>query len=272
MEVERKEFHSSAAVFEAVQRRVSGTIARSEPVDYLTFVSDGEPTLDINLGKSIEALKALGIKIGVISNASLIWKSEVRDALMAADWVSLKIDTVSNGVWRRINRPHRSLSLDRILEGIASFSAGHKGDWTTETMLVRDVNDTDPEIRKIARFISALNPTISYLSIPTRPPAVMSAQPPEEKAVNRAYQIFREASIPVEYLIGYEGNAFASTGEAVSDLLGITSVHPMREDAVDRLLSRAGADWSLVDGLIAGGNLVKVEYGGAAFFLRRLPG
>ncbi|MFC1800114.1 radical SAM protein [Candidatus Eisenbacteria bacterium] len=272
MGIERKEFYETAAIFEAVERKVREAIARSEPVDFLTFVSDGEPTLDIHLGKTIAALKPLGVKIGVISNASLIWQSEVRVALQKADWVSLKIDAVSQAVWRRINRPHRSLSLDRILEGISLFSATHQGEWTTETMLVRGVNDDDLEVEKVARFISGLNPARSYLSIPIRPPAVKSVKSPEEEAINRAYQIFREKSIDVEYLIGYEGNAFASTGEAVSDLLGITSVHPMREDAVDRLLSRSGAGWSLVDKLIAEGSLVKVEYGDATFFVRRLPG
>ena len=271
MAVKRKPFHATAAVFEAVERKVSEAVARSEPVDFLTFVSDGEPTLDIHLGKTIETLKPLGVKIGVISNASLIWQSEVRDALQRADWVSLKIDSVSQAVWRRINRPHRSLSLDRILEGISAFSAGYQGEWATETMLVRGVNDDDLEVDGIARFIASLNSTRSYLSIPIRPPAVKSVERPEEDAVNKAYQIFRGESIDVEYLIGYEGNAFASTGEVVSDLLGITSVHPMREDAVGELLSRAGAGWSLVDSLITDGTLVKVAYDDAVFFVRRFP-
>jgi wyosine [tRNA(Phe)-imidazoG37] synthetase (radical SAM superfamily) len=138
-------------------------------------------------------------------------------------------------------------------------------------MLVRGVNDGDPEVHEVARFISRLSSTKSYLSIPIRPPAVRSVKRPGEEAINRAYQIFRENSIDVEYLIGYEGNAFASTGDAESDLLGITSVHPMREDAVGELLSRAPAGWSLIDRLIADGKLVKVDYDGASFFVRRFP-
>ena len=271
MEVERRPFNTTAAIFEEVERKVTEVVARSEPLDFLTFVSDGEPTLDIHLGETIEALRPLGVKIGVISNASLIWQSEVRDALQKADWVSVKIDSVSQAVWRRINRPHRSLSLDRILEGLSLFSATRKGEWATETMLVRGVNDDDLEVETVAEFVSGLNPTKSYLSIPIRPPAMKSVKRPREEVINRAYQIFRGKSIDVQYLIGYEGNAFATTGEVVSDLLGITSVHPMREDAVGDLLSRAGAGWPLVERLITDGSLVKVEYEGASFFVRRLP-
>jgi len=36
----------------------------------------------------------------------------------------------------------------------------------------------------------------------------------------KAYQIFSESSIDVEYLIGYEGNAFAFTGNVEEELLG----------------------------------------------------
>jgi wyosine [tRNA(Phe)-imidazoG37] synthetase (radical SAM superfamily) len=36
----------------------------------------------------------LGLPIAVISNASLIWRQDVREDLMGADWVSLKVDAV----------------------------------------------------------------------------------------------------------------------------------------------------------------------------------
>jgi hypothetical protein len=73
----------------------------------------------------------------------------------------------------------------------------------------------------------------------------------------------------VEYLIGYEGNAFAFTGDIKQDLLSITAVHPMREDAVDDLLKRADADWSVVDSLVGQRQLVSIEHEGQRFYVRR---
>jgi len=75
----------------------------------------------------------------------------------------------------------------------------------------------------------------------------------------------------VEYLIGYEGNAFASTGNVADDLLSITAVHPMREEAVERVLERAGANWSAVDTLARSEKLTATEYNGHRYFMRRLP-
>ena len=76
----------------------------------------------------------------------------------------------------------------------------------------------------------------------------------------------------VEYLIGYEGDAFAFTGNVEEDLLSITSVHPMREEAVSEFLARAGADLPIVRGLIAQDKLVEMEYEGSTFYMRKLDG
>ena len=64
-----------------------------------------------------------------------------------------------------------------------------------------------------------------------------------------AYQVFSERLSGVEYLIGYEGNAFASTANVKNDLLGITSVHPMREEAVIDFLEKTGNDWVVIERL-----------------------
>ena len=95
MSISRKEYYSPNQIFDEVGKKVTKLRNSNEQVDYLTFVPDGEPTLDINLGKEIELLKQLGIKIAVITNSSLLWDENVRKNLMNADWVSVKIDSVN---------------------------------------------------------------------------------------------------------------------------------------------------------------------------------
>lgn len=57
--------------------------------------------------------------------------------------------------------------------------------------------------------------------------------------------------------------------DAGVELLSITAVHPMREDAVKALLVRAKQDWQTVRKLIKNGRLVEIEYKGYRFYLRR---
>ena len=95
MSAERRPYYPPQQIFDEV-RREGGRAQESQglAIDYLTFVPDGEPTLDTNLGEEIEMLKPLGIKIAVISNASLIWDEAVREELLKADWVSVKVDSL----------------------------------------------------------------------------------------------------------------------------------------------------------------------------------
>ena len=188
---------------------------------------------------------------------------------MGADWVSLKVDAVDEAVWRRIDRPHGSLDLASILEGAMAFASDYRGELVTETMLVAGVNDGETQLQALGGFLARLQPERAYLSVPTRPPAEPWAQAPSEQAVHQAYHILGKHVEQVEYLIGYEGNAFAFTGDVEEDLLSITAVHPMREEAVSDYLARAGADWPAVHRLVAQGELVEVEHGGHTFYLRR---
>lgn len=269
MQLERQAFYKPEEISKAVQDKLEETRKAGEKIDYLTFVSDGEPTLDVNLEQEINLLKPLGLPIAVITNASLIWQKDVRNALTKADWVSLKIDTVEENIWRKLDRPHRSLKLSSILEGALAFAKTFKGKLMTETMLLANVNDSILSLRGTADFLGLLQPTTAYLSIPTRPPAEKWAEPPDEHVINRAYQIFEEKVKDVEYLTGYEGNAFAFTGDVEGDILSITAVHPMRNDAVDAFLKRAGANWETVHRMVEKGLLIETEYGRNHFYIRR---
>ena len=270
MQVERQPFYDPEEIVQAVQAKVNQLWTTSESLDYLTFVPDGEPTLDLNLGREIELLRSLGLPIAVITCAALSWREDVRAELGQADWVSLKVDTVRPEVWRRLNRPYGTLQLSAILDGAREFAAAFEGKLVTETMLVAGVNDSPALLAETADLLAQLQPDIAYLSIPTRPPAEDWVRPPAEATLNRAYQLFSDRLKQVEYLIGYEGNAFAFSGDVEDDLLSITAVHPLRVDAVKQLLAQAKVPWSVVQRLITEGQLIETQYNQQTFYLRKI--
>ena len=271
LQSERRTFYDPTEIASDAERQIRKARDRDERIDYLTIVPDGEPTLDVNLGREIGLLKELGIKVAVIENASLLWREDVRDDLSEADWVSLKVDAVTEEAWRRVCRPHSALNHETVLRGMADFADMFKGELATETMLIEGLNDSVEEVEKVADFLATLRPSKAYIAIPTRPPAERWVKPASEQSINRAFQIFDGVLDHVEYLIGYEGNAFAFTGNVEEDLLSISSVHPMREEGVAELLSKAGSDWSVVRKLLDEQRLIELEYGGNKFYMRRLP-
>ena len=274
MTADRQAFYEPEDISKDVRRKVDGAALRNERIDYLTFVPDGEPTLDINICKEISSLKRIGIPIAVITNASLLWRKDVKDDLLEADFVSLKVDAVSETLWRRINRPHKGLRLNMVLEGIREFAEEFKGTVVSETMLIDGINYGD-EFEKIAEFLRELKKlNKAYIAIPTRPPTEQWAKPAKEENVNAAFQVFYEklGAGRVEYLIGYEGNAFAFTGNIKEDLLSITAVHPMRKEAVEEFLKKACANWRVIEKLLEENKLIELESEGNKYYMRKLPG
>ena len=272
MTMKRQVFYKPEDISEEVKKKVNGAFLRNETIDYLTFVPDGEPTLDLDLGKTIALLKETKIPIAVLTNASLIWQNDVREDLLEANMVSLKVDAISEDLWKKVNRPTRSLKLDKVLEGITEFTEEFKGKVISETMLLDGV-DYETESEKIATFLKNLKSlSKAYISVPTRPPTERWVKPAKEETLNAAFQVFSEKlnADRAEYLIGYEGNAFAFTGKMEEDLLSITAVHPMRKEAVEKFLKKANADWQIIHKLLQEGKLREVEYEGNTYYMRKL--
>ena len=270
MDHERREYYLPETVIEAVRDKVAQVRAAGDTIDYLTFVPDGESTLDIHLGAEIQELKKMGIPLAIITNSSTIHRPDVRQELMNLDLVSVKVDAVTPAVWKKIDRPHKALKLDQILEGLQIFAREYQGTLITETMLIDGVNDGVDNLKQTASYLSNLNPDTAYVSIPTRPPARKDVLPAGEEVINHAFQIFSGKLEKVELLLGYEGNAFAHSGNTESDILSVTAVHPMREDAVREFLENDRQDWSLIEKLIREEKLLETEFQGKKFYLRRL--
>jgi wyosine [tRNA(Phe)-imidazoG37] synthetase (radical SAM superfamily) len=271
--IDRQTFYKPEELTREVKRKISEVTARNERINYLTFVPDGEPTLDLNLSKELYSLKQTGIPTAVITNASLLWHDYVNEDLRKADLISLKVDAVSEDLWRKVNRPHKYLDLEIVLDGIREFAEKFRGTLVSETMIIGNIDYGD-EFQKIAEFLSELKKlNKAYIAIPTRPPTENWVKTPKEDVMNAAFQAFSKklGANRVEYLMGYEGNAFVSTGNAEEDLLSITAVHPMREEAVEKFLEKADADWKVVEALLGENKLVKLEYEENTYYLRKLP-
>ena len=271
MQIRRQFLYEPEEVFDVVQDKVKKTLAAGERIDYLSFVPDGEATLDVNLGREIDMLRVLKIDIAVITNGSIIDDPDVQHELVRADLVSLKVDAVREGAWRRVDRPHGRLDLDSILEGMLTFSKMYDGRLLTETLLVHGTNDGEDDVTATADFIAKLRPEVAYISIPTRPPSEDWVRPPDEDVINRAYQIFVDRVENVECLLGMESGSFGYSGNVEQDILGVAAVHPMHESAVRELLARANADWSLVEKMLADEKIVELAYVGKKFYFRKLP-
>jgi wyosine [tRNA(Phe)-imidazoG37] synthetase (radical SAM superfamily) len=266
--VNRQSFFEPEEILVAAETHLSKLDVEDQP-DYLTFVSNGEPTLDINLGRSVRLLQKLHIPVAVITNASLLNNRGVAEDLNQADWVSVKIDSVDEKVWKAINRPHKSISFPEYIDGLMNFSKSFQNNLVTETMIVAGINDKEHLLEETAKKISEINPSTAYLSVPTRPPAEKFVHSPDESTLNKAFQIFSARGLNTELIIGFEGTNTGYTGNAREDIVNICSVHPIREDTMQELLKKNRTDRTTLDDLLEEGKIKELSYNGKTFYLRK---
>lgn len=264
--VEPQEFYSPMIIYTEVKDRLKELKINKEQIDYISFVPDGEPTLDVYLYETIQLLQNFGIKIAVFTNSSLIWKKEVQEALKIADYVSVKIDAKNESTWKHINHPALSLNLNKILDGILEFKEIYNGTLVTETMLINGMNDNEDELIKVAHFIVKVDPEISYLTIPTRPTPLTNIHRPERVKTKNVYRIVKSIFNNTELLDEYEGNEFSITSETEESLISIMAVHPMRKDAVENYLKKSNSNWNTVKRLIETKKIKELIYDGNTFY------
>jgi wyosine [tRNA(Phe)-imidazoG37] synthetase (radical SAM superfamily) len=267
-DITRRSFFSPDRIEKEVRDHLRQLSERDKP-DYLTIVSNGEPTLDENLKETINRLKGTGLPVAVITNGSLLNQDSVIEELLEADWVSVKMDAADKKIWQALNRPHRSLDFDAILTGVFSFFKSFQGIACTESMLVNGINDSKEHLFRLSELIHTASPSKAYISIPIRPPAEKNIRPPDEETLNEAWQIISKTGISAELLTGFEGSWAGYTGNAYEDILNITAVHPLREETLARLLLNDGAGMNVIDSLISQRLIKETIYDGKKYYMRK---
>lgn len=150
---------------------------QGQSLDYITFSGSGEPTLNSNIGEIIKSIKGItDTPVAVITNGTLLYQKGVREALCNADLVIPSLDAVTKEVFDRINRPHSSLRIDQIIEGLKSFGREYSGEIWLEIMFVKGQNDHVDELEKIKAIVSEIAPKKIQLNTVIRPPAESSAE------------------------------------------------------------------------------------------------
>jgi wyosine [tRNA(Phe)-imidazoG37] synthetase (radical SAM superfamily) len=263
-QIDREAFFPKGAVL----REIEDHLSQLAP-DYITFVGDGEPTLSRDLGWLIARCKEKWtVPVAVITNGSLLCRSQVRKGLIAADVVLTSLDAGTAALHRVVNRPHRGLSYDSIIEGQCRFRSEYQGQLWLETMLVRGVNDNIRDLETLRDKVALIKPDRVHIMTPTRPPCENWVKPAFPRSVLEAQRILGE-TIPV---VTRESGHISLGGyqNARQAILGIGSRHPLSRSqalAIEEAFSETGEVTRLLDS----GTVRQAEFEGVAYLLPPQP-
>lgn len=187
--VRRKECFPYKEILSQIRTKLSS----EQRIDYITFSGSGEPTLNESIGKLTREIKKItSIPVAVLTNSTLLTRKSVRNALQAADVVAPSLDAATQSVFTKINRPHPSLKVEKIIQGLIKFRREFKGSIWIEIMLVKGVNDYPSHLRKLKEVISKINPEKVQLNTVVRPPAERHARPLSLKELEKVKNILGE--------------------------------------------------------------------------------
>jgi wyosine [tRNA(Phe)-imidazoG37] synthetase (radical SAM superfamily) len=164
--VERKEWVPLDRVIDQLKARLD-----TQP-DYITLSGSGEPTLYSRLEEVIVRIKTItNIPIAVLTNGSLLWRRDVRKALLSADMVCPSLDAGSNRIFHYVNRPHTDITFHEMLKGLITFRREYRGRYWLEVFLLAGVTTPEMEIHRLYTYIEAIQPDKVQVNTVTRPPS-----------------------------------------------------------------------------------------------------
>ena len=141
--------------------------------DVITVTSNGEPTLYSQLDKLIEKLNKIkgNSKTLILSNASTISDEKIRKALKKFDMVKLSLDAADQKTFKKVDRPLEGINVENIIEGIKKFREEYTGTLIIEILVVKNVNDTEENIKNLSKVLMDIKPDRVDLGTIDRPPA-----------------------------------------------------------------------------------------------------
>lgn len=174
-------FNDKELVLTALEEHLKEMNANGEQPDVITFAGNGEPTIHPDFAEIIDGTIVLRDKytpaasIAVLSNATMIDRESVREALKKVDRNILKLDSAIDATVRLIDQPQNRRTVAQTIEWMKKF----EGELVIQTMLLRGnyngqpVDNTTPgEIEAWLKAIGEIGPKeVMLYSIDRNTPA-----------------------------------------------------------------------------------------------------
>lgn len=180
-------------------KSVKEGLEKHSNIDVLTITANGEPTMYPYLLEFMQELKPFipkHVKSLILSNGSLFGKERVREALKYFDIVKFSLDSLESKSYKKIDRIHKSLSLESIKEGIKSYAKIRENMLICEILLVSGINDNALSMQPLAEFLKEINVDRIDLGTIDRPPAY-NVKPVSISKLNEIREIFSPLFVSV---------------------------------------------------------------------------
>lgn len=166
--IERKDYVPVEDVLAELKEKLAGGVK----TDFITISGSGEPTLNGKLGQIIKKIKKItDIPVAVLTNGTLLYRPDVRKDCALADVVLPSLDAGDEMTFRKINRPHSDISIEKLISGLMAFRKEYAGQIWLEVFFIEGINTSAGQIAGIREAIERIRPDKVQLNTAVRPTA-----------------------------------------------------------------------------------------------------
>lgn len=237
----------------------------NDNIDVITLTANGEPTLYPKLNELIDAID--GVKNNtqtlILTNSANLIEENVYNSLLKLDQVKLSLDAVSDDIFKKIDRPHKSINIDTVVQKVIEFSKEYKGKLFIEILFVHELNDSEDEVKKLNEVLLKLS-NIQRVDIGSidRPPAYPVVGISYKELHDISLMFDKKLPIHVASRIHAEPNNRYYSDE---DILNTLDKRPLTLDDIDLLFDEDSR--SRLNLLINEQKIVKKIVGNLEFFI-----
>ncbi len=236
--------------------------AIAEP-DFITAAGSGEPTLHLHLADLFNFIRNESASRSLLlTNGSLLWLPEVRQAAALADVVKISLHAWDQNSFEHITRPHPSLRLDTILDGYRAFRHEYNGHLNLEVFIIPGVNDSDQAISKIAQLAASFTPDSVNLNTAVRPPADTSIKACTPQRLHELTRFFGAAGQAGELVVPRTRETLTA-----ATICAIVKRHPMSLRDLAQTFNRSEAELlAFITPLLQSGQIAAFDSNGTTSF------
>ncbi|MBN1397093.1 MAG: radical SAM protein [Bacteroidetes bacterium] len=193
--LDRKEYIK----FDRVKEELTNYFTNNPDPDYITFSGSGEPTLNIRIGEILQFIKQNkpGIPVAVLTNGTLFYDKNVRDAIKDADVILPSLDAATEDVFKKINRPPDNLTIDKYIQGLIALREDFKGKIWLEIFILPGYNDSDIELMELKKAILKINPESVQLNTLDRPGTIENLRGATREELQRVINFWKLDNVEV---------------------------------------------------------------------------
>ena len=162
-----KDFPTRQEIYAALEHKLITLQQAGQLPDAITFAGNGEPTIHPFFAKIIDDTVSLRnqhapqSKISVLTNATMLHRRDVLNALKKTDMPIMKLDSAFDATLELLNQPVKKISVSNLIKQLQSFGK----QCIIQTMFVRGThcgktvdNTTPAELEAWERAILAIRP------------------------------------------------------------------------------------------------------------------